>query len=430
MRWNQRYLLSSYVRSSLWVVPFFAIPLSLVAVRLVHRLDIWLGWSFLGIQAADAKTLLEAFVSATLAFVVFTFGSLLVAIQVASAQMTPRIIATTLLRNDLVKYTVGLLIFTLMFALGAQNRLDEQAYQLLAFVAILLGMTSFAGFFYLIDYASRLLRPISILTRVGDNGIAVVESVYPNPSSGPSRENELPIPATPNAVVKHQGTSGIVLAVHIERLLKKAERSDGVIQFVPQVGDFVAVDDPLFNLYAGSRSIDAATLRALVAFGSERTMDQDPTFAFRIVVDIALKALSPAINDPTTAVLAIDQLHRMLRSVGKRDLRTDEILNKSGRLRVIFRTPNWEDFVHLAFSEIRYCGSNNLQIVRRLRAMIENLVQTLPQHRHTALRRELSLLDREITKNFSYPEDLALARIADSQGLGGHSGQQRPDRPA
>jgi uncharacterized membrane protein len=192
-------------------------------------------------------------------------------------------------------------------------------------------------------------------------------------------------------------------------------------------GDFVAVDDPLFNLYSGSRLIDEATLRALVAFGSERTMDQDPTFAFRIVVDIALKALSPAINDPTTAVLAIDQLHRMLRSVGKCDLRTDEILSKSGKLRVIFRTPNWEDFVHLAFSEIRYCGSNNLQIVRRLRAMIENLVQTLPQHRHMALLGELSLIDREITKNFSYPEDLALARIADTQGLGGHSGQQGED---
>jgi uncharacterized membrane protein len=199
---------------------------------------------------------------------------------------------------------------------------------------------------------------------------------------------------------------------------------------VPLVGDFVAVDDPLFNLYSGSRSIDQATLRALVAFGSERTMDQDPTFAFRIVVDIALKALSPAINDPTTAVLAIDQLHRMLRTVGKRDLRTDEIPNKSGKLRVIFRTPNWEDFVHLAFSEIRFCGSGNLQIVRRLRAMIDNLLQTLPQHRHKELRQELSLLDREIAKNFSYPEELALARIADTQGLGGHSVQRRADGSA
>ena len=72
-------------------------------------------------------------------------------------------------------------------------------------------------------------------------------------------------------------------------------------------------------------------------------MDQDPTFAFRIAVDVALKALSPAINDPTTAVLAMDQLHRMLRTVGKRHLRTDELLDRSGQIRVIFRTPNWDE---------------------------------------------------------------------------------------
>ena len=152
-------------------------------------------------------------------------------------------------------------------------------------------------------------------------------------------------------------------------------------------------------------------------------MDQDPTFAFRIVVDVGLKALSPAINDPTTAVLAMDQLHRMLRTVGKRHLRTDELLGQSGQLCLIFRTPNWDDFVYLAFSEIRNCGSNNLQIVRRMRAMIENLLQTLPPNRHEALVRQLSLLDREVERVFTYPEELALARVADAQGLGGHSGK-------
>jgi uncharacterized membrane protein len=113
----------------------------------------------------------------------------------------------------------------------------------------------------------------------------------------------------------------------------------------------------------------------------------------------------------------------MLRLVGKRHLRTDEILDQSGQLRVIFRTPNWEDFVHLAFSEIRSCGSRNLQIVRRLRAMIDNLIQTLPAQCHPSLQQQLSLLDRDITQNFPYPEEVALARIADSQGLGGRSGK-------
>jgi len=291
----------------------------------------------------------------------------------------------------------------------------------LILIAILLGILSFAAFFYLIDYASRMLRPITVLTRIGDNGIAVVESNYPEPSLGPVKEGAPPKPPMPDRVISHQGTSGIVLAVNVQRLVALDEGSDGLIEFVPQVGDFVSIDDPLFNLFGGAASIKENDLHALVAFGSERTMDQDPTFAFRIAVDIALKALSPAINDPTTAVLAIDQLQRMLRVAGKRDLRTDEILDKSGKLRVIVRTPNWDDFVHLAIREIRICGSNNLQIVRRLRAMLGNLLQTLPEYRHPALLQELSLLDREITKHFIYPEDVALARIGDTQGLGVHS---------
>jgi uncharacterized membrane protein len=187
------------------------------------------------------------------------------------------------------------------------------------------------------------------------------------------------------------------------------------------VGDFVAVDEPLFNLYGGAHTVEDDALRSAVVSGSERTMEQDPTFAFRIVIDIALKALSPAINDPTTAVLAIDQLHRLLRSVGTRHLRTDEVLDTSGQLRVIVRTPNWDDFVHLVFSEIRACGANNLQVVRRLRAMIENLTETLPDHRQRELQEQSTLLDQEVARLFRYPQERVLAGIADSQGLGGHS---------
>jgi uncharacterized membrane protein len=422
MNWNQLYGLRSYLKSSLWVAPFIAIPFELVATRLLHWLDAWLGWPLLGFAVPGAQALLQAIVTATLSFVVFTFGSLLVAIQVASAQMTPRIIATTLLRNDVVRYTVVLFIFTLLFALSALNRIEKDVYQLVTLLAAILGLSCFAAFFFLIDYAARLLRPVSILAHVGNDGLAVINAVYPDLSLGPDiAKIESRKFGSPDRTIPHQGT-GIVLAVNLEQLMAEAERSNGVIEFVPQVGDFVAEDEPLFNLY-GASSVDDKSLHSAVAYGSERTMDQDPTFAFRIVVDIGIRALSPAINDPTTAVLAIDQIHRMLRTVGKRHLRADEISDKSGKLRLIFRTPNWEDFVHLAFSEIRSCGSNNLQIVRRLRAMIQNLLQSLPTHCHPVLHQELSLLDREIEKNFIYPEELALARVADTQGLGGHSGK-------
>jgi uncharacterized membrane protein len=99
-------------------------------------------------------------------------------------------------------------------------------------------------------------------------------------------------------------------------------------------------------------------------------------------------------------------------------------MDHTGRLRLIFRTPNWEDFVQLACREIRLYGAENFQIARRLRAMIENLVATLPKSRHPALRQELELLDRTIEKLYPLPQDLVVARIADTQGLGGSSGTE------
>jgi uncharacterized membrane protein len=432
MNWKRFYSLRSYIRTSLWVVPFIAIPLELVATRVLHRLDGWFGWPFLGVGETGAQAMLNAIVTATLSFVVFTFGSLLVALQVASGQLTPRIIATILLRNNVVRYTTGLFIFTLLFAISAQNRMEGNVFQLVVFAAACLGILCFAAFLFLIDYAARLLRPISIVGLVGKAGLAVIESVYPEPSLGPNKPaSQRSNLGKPDRTIRHHGTSEIVLAVNIGELVARAHKSGGLVEFVPQVGDFVATDEPLFNLYGGAASLDDETLRSTVAFGPERTMEQDPTFAFRIVIDIALKALSPAINDPTTAVVAIDQLHRLLRKAGKQNLRTDEILDKSGKLLVIFRTPNWEDFVHLAFTEIRHCGAQNMQIARRLRAMIENLIETLPKHRHPALQRELDLLDRDIEKYFRYPEDLGLAQVGDPQGLGGVSGhgkmQQQSD---
>ncbi len=195
--------------------------------------------------------------------------------------------------------------------------------------------------------------------------------------------------------------------------------SAGSSSSLPQVGDFVATGEPLFALYGGALKITNQRLRSRVAFGPERTMEQDPLFAFRIVVDVALKALSPAINDPTTGVLALDQLNRLLRVVGRRRLRDAMIPDETGAPRVICRTPNWEDFVYVSCTEIRACGADNVQIARRLRAMLENLMATLPARRHAALEAERRRLDLAIASAYSIPDDLALASIPDSQGLGG-----------
>ncbi len=427
MRWNRRYNIKSYIRSALWLVPAVALLLELAVSRLTHAIGAWLlraGYldektGLLGMNMAGARATLETIVTLNMSFMVFTFGSLLVAIQVASGQYTPRIIATTLLRDNAIRFFVGYFVFTLLFALRALHQMDQTVDQFNMFLSGFLGIGSLVIFLYLIDYAARMLRPVSIVARVAADGIAVIKSVYPQPTRRPMPERPELGAARAQRVVVHEGDSGIVLAVEVPKLKDAARRAGGAIEIVPQVGDFVAVDEPLFRLHGGATTIDDPLLRASVAFGTERTLEQDPTFAFRILVDIALKALSAAINDPTTAGLAIDQLHRLLRLVGLRHLRDEAIRDEGGKVRVVLRTPNWEDFVHLTFREIRQCGAGSIQIARRLRAMAENLMQTLPEHRHAALRAELDLLDRAIEAHYAFPEDIALARIADSQGLGG-----------
>ncbi|MEO8316734.1 MAG: DUF2254 domain-containing protein [Bradyrhizobium sp.] len=343
------------------------------------------------------------------------------AIQVASGQLSPRIIATTLLRDNVIRFTVGLFIYTLLLAMAVRIR-EEAISHTFASLTGVLAVGCVVAFLILIDHAARLMRPVNIVWRVGQQGIEAIGQVYPHliadSEVAPRKHEKL---GPPDRVILHSGTSAIVIAVNLKALIASATKADGVIELAPRVGDFVAVDEPLFLLRGGATAIGDSVLRGQVAFGRERTIEQDSTFAFRVIVDIAIKALSKAINDPTTAVLAIDQLHRLLRMVGKRKLHDENIRDGDGQLRVIFRTPNWEDFVQLALSEIRLYGAENFQVARRLRAMIENLIENLSEHRLPALRRELDLLDRALEKLHLFPEDLALARVPDSQGLGGSS---------
>lgn len=420
MNWKQSNRVASYFRSSLWVIPIAALILEQIFTVIVRQVDSHLHWSGLGLGVEGARALCNAVVNLTLSFTVFTFASLLVAIQVASGQYTPRIIATTLLRDNVIRYTVGVFVFTFIFAIKALNRVETTVSQLVIFLAGLFGFICIICFLFLIDYAARLLRPVSLVRRVGEDGLAVLDSVYPDELI-PAEDKHLPEPELSSAerTIFHRGASAIVLAVNVEQLLSDAVKCDGMIEVAPQVGDFVGRDEPLFVLRGNVQSLERDRLEECIIFGTERTLEQDPLFAIRILVDIAIKALSPAINDPTTAVLAIDQLHRLLRRAGRRNLRTDYVRDGAGNVRVILRTPNWEDFVHLGFTEIRFYGAENIQIARRVRAMIMNLANTLPAERHPALRQEFDLLDRMVEKFYALPEDLALARTPDTQGLGG-----------
>jgi len=427
LSWGRVFRAVSYARSALWLVPLVAIVVVLVLAPVIRVLDRWLGWNFTNLAVDGAQALCNTVITLTLSFVVFTFGSLLVALQVAGGQLTPRIIATTLLRDNVVRYSVGLFVFTLVLAVMTLNRLTAQVPQMLLSLIGLLGISCMTVFLFFIDYAARLLRPVTVVSRLGAEGLKVLDLAYPDLLPGDGRDAEpAPLAGPVTREVLHEEASEIILAVDVPTLVEAARVEGGVVEIVPQVGDFLAFGQALYRLHGRASAIDDTTLREAVAFGTERTLEQDPIFAFRILVDIALKALSPAINDPTTAVLALDQIHRLLRIVGQRKLQSDAFRDDDGALRLVLRTPGWEDFVHISCCEIRACGANSMQVARRLAAMFEDLCSVLAPSRRPALEQQYALLQRSVMTYFPMPEDLALARVPDVQGMGGTPGVRRP----
>jgi uncharacterized membrane protein len=428
MTWLQRYRVRHYAANSLWIAPILSMVAAVGAARVLHRVEQEMGWEA-AFHPDTARAVLGTMASSLFTFIVFVSSALLVAVQLASSQLTPRIIAVVF-GDRVTKVALMVFVFTFTFTLTALLQVTTSVPLLTAHVAAYGCLASLGAFLYLIDHVGQSLRPSGAVRSVAFLGRDVIAGVYPKPLAGSDPAAPAP-PGAPDEAptcTVDNSTDGVVLAFDVRGLVSLAERADCVIEMVPQVGDFVAAGDPLFRVYRGGAGLPADALRQSVAVGQERTLEQDPAFAFRILVDIASKGLSPAINDPTTAVLALDQIHHLLRNVGSRRLDDGRVCDAAGRLRLVYRTPDWGDFVRLAVTEIRQFGGGSIQVVRRLRALLENLIQTLPGERAALLHQELKLLHRSAERLFAEPEDRALAGVSDFQGVGGNQRRSQADR--
>jgi uncharacterized membrane protein len=397
--------------------------LVLPSIDWLTRHDYTLGFLWRDLSADRARVILTSFTASTLTFLVFVLSSLVMVVQIASAQLTPRIMAITF-SDAQAKVMTCMLLLSFLLGTAVLGRIEDDHVPLFGVkITVICVIISIILFLRFIPHLGMSLRPISLMKRVADEGQEAVESIYPVAFDTAAAEKPEPIARNlqqkDGRIIRYDGPPGVLMAFGAWALVKAAKDADCTLEFLMQVGNFADRGDPLFRVFPPDRRIEERQLHQMIAIGHERTIEQDPVFAFRIIVDIASRALSPAVNDPTTAALAIDQLERLLRFVGSRQLDPGMLHDAQGRLRLIIPVPDWEDYVSLAVSEIRLYGANSIQVPRRLLAMLEHLIAVLPDARKPALRKERQLLMRAVKREFTDAVERDRVTTGDRQGVGG-----------
>jgi uncharacterized membrane protein len=222
--------------------------------------------------------------------------------------------------------------------------------------------------------------------------------------------------------VVHSAAAGSIQAIDLKGLAGWARDSGCLLVLQRSIGDFVPTGAALIHVYGGQSGIARyeQKLQGMVALGNERTVELDPAFAIRVMVDIAAKALSAAINDPTTAVQVLDRLSEVLRLIGTTDLERDRLPTGDGLPHgLVIPSRSWEDYLALGVTEIREYGTSSIQVMRRMRAMLEELQREVRPENRQAVAEERARLDETVARAYGQSVDLDRARIADVEGMGG-----------
>ncbi len=430
MSWRTRWRIYEYVRNSLWIVPALfaalAIAMGIVLPDVDESVNTTIGVSF---GAEAGRSVLGALAGGMITFTGFVFSILLLAVQFGSSQFSPRMLRR-FLRDPTTKVSLGIFMATFIYALLVLRVVGTASDQEFVpsnsiSIALLLLLLSMIMFLRLISRTTQGLRVAAVLTELGRDARRVVDRVYPEPA-GEGEEEARPERTEPARTVVHSGEPGVLQSIDTEGLIERARAAGCTIELVPRVGDLLATGSPLFLVSGDPGAIEDGWLQSSVAVGDERTMRQDPAFAFRLLADISAKALSPGVNDPTTAIQALDQIELLLRQIGGRRLAPGLGRDEAGEVRLRYPVPSWEDFLSLAIDETRQFGEGSVQVTRRLRALLEDLREAVPERRRAAIDAELELVDASADRAFTDRGDRLSAASPDRQGLGSAGERHRP----
>ena len=366
----------------------------------------------------SAATFAGAIAAATLAFVAVVFATTLVAIQLAASQYSPRTVRI-FIRSRVTRVTLGLFLATFVFSVIVlvSNRASvTSARQFAPVVSVttLLALTvaTVFGFVAYLHGVVRLMRVQYLLETIATDRPAIEEN-FPPASAYVDAEPPLADPS-PRRLC-YTGPTGVITATDLHGLVELCRQNRCWLELTVGVGEYLAHGTPVALAHGGDLRERDVTRFFLI--GGERTFVQDPAFGFRQLADVAIRALSPAVNDPTTGVQAIDRISDLLAITGSRPDPTGLRVDASGTVRVKRKLRNFDALLVLALTEVIRYGADAPQVVRRLHGMFDELQSTLPADRHAAIGRQRSLLEAAADAALPAPFT-AVASAADREGLG------------
>ena len=417
--------LYSNLRSSFWFAPSvivaYSIALAIILVEADSAVsDQWLAqWPRLfGAGPAGARDMLSTIAGSMMTIMGVTFSMTLVALTLASSQYTSRILRN-FMRSHVTQYTLGVFAGIFSYCLIVLRTIRgsgevEFVPGLAVFFAFVLALGSVGVLIVFIHHIASSIQASSIIASVAKESIAVIDRLFPEKIGQGQDEDEDKDQVLLTLEKKTWRTvpakvSGYIQSVNNDALLRLARDRKTVLRMEHGIGDYVVEETGLASL-ALEDPLDQETIAALNSsynISSHRTVEQDPAFGVRQIVDIALKALSPGVNDTSTAVMCIDYLAAILARLTSRQLPSSRRYEE-GELRVITIAQTFKSLLDDSFDQIRRSAEGNVAVMERMLGAIENIASlTTNPYRRRALCEQIQRIDELADRTIESAHDRA-----------------------
>ncbi|MFF3012795.1 DUF2254 family protein [Streptomyces sp. NPDC057939] len=345
------------------------------------------------VDAGRAANLLFTIGFGVISLVSIIYSMLFLVVQFSAGAFTPRL---ALFRDEPIvwrafAFTVGVFVFCVTS--GLSIGVSDSVSALVPCLAMLSSLIAIGLMRTLQMKAFGSIQLGHSLTAICDRAHLLFDDLYERPYDPGREARPPPVHGAGGTPVRWSGPAAVVRRIDVRALVALAEEHDCAIAFRVTPGTPVWRGTVLAEV-SGAGGPPASALLAAVATGSERTFDQDPDLPFRLLADIALRALSPAVNDPATAVESMDRTEDLLTRLADRELDIGRFPDGAGRLRVTVPVPDWEQYVATAVDELSFAAAGSPMALRRLRDLLARLEARCPAERRAVVRERLRRVDR------------------------------------